>query len=331
MSRVKITLISLVLVLAFTGNVAAKCKTGDGMDFLTMVNWPSIFPISIGGITIIPSTDKVKTIDSTKSPICTCPMPPPVFVRIGIPIAFWEPARYIETVKDPWCFPSLGLDLGKTSGGMMRGGTNATNDDMAHYTTAQGHFFIFPIWALLETFVDTICVESSGFDVAYLTELDPLWQDDSLAAWINPEAILFANPVAQIACVADSVVSNVGGMSLSPLFWCMGSWGSAYPLTGHIANNEILEANAGIASRLLYKLARQLLVCDTNVSICGCIPTPIWVKHNYKMHIAAPIRDYQARPIGQSGLMWSSMKDPPFVSGGNFVWMLYRRRSCCAF
>jgi conjugal transfer pilus assembly protein TraU len=34
-------------------------------------------------------------------------------------------------------------------------------------------------------------------DLAYLTEVDPLWADDELAAILNPEAVLFANVVAK--------------------------------------------------------------------------------------------------------------------------------------
>ncbi|MBI3755301.1 MAG: TraU family protein, partial [Deltaproteobacteria bacterium] len=173
------------------------------------------------------------------------------------------------------------------------------------------------------------CSEGSGFDLDYMTESDALWQDDSLTAVITPEVVLFANPVAILACIADSI-SSAAGMSLDTLFWCMGSWGSAYPLTGSMGTSKIVEANAGIAARMLYKLAREFYVCDTNVNICSCIPTPIWIKGNYKMHISYPVKDSKARSIGTTGLLWSMDKNPP-VGGDNFVWMLYRFRDCCAF
>lgn len=319
--------ISLFLTVFLATPAKATCTTQ--FNLLNLVNWRSIFPITVAGVDWVQSSDTVTTVDLYKSPICVCPAPPPLFIRIGIPIGYWEPARYIETVKDPGCLPSLGMNLNITSGGELAGTNASVASTGSHYTAAQAHYFIYPVWAMFGLLTDSICAEASGFDVAYMTEFDPLWQDDSLSAIINPEAVLFGNPVTQAACIADSVASTAG-LSLSPLFWCMGSWGSAYPLTGHIGSSNYTEANAGIAARMLYKLARELLVCDTNVNICSCVPTPIWIKQNYKMHAAVPVKDFSAHPIGRSGLLWSSLKNPP-VGGDNFVWTLYRRRNCCAF
>ena len=55
----------------------------------------------------------------------------------------------------------------------------------------------------MELLTDMACLEQSSFDIAYVTEIDPLWQDDVLTALINPEVALFANPIAQVACAAD--------------------------------------------------------------------------------------------------------------------------------
>jgi len=329
MSKIKTAAISLLLILAMAGNAFAICPSTGAFDMFNMVNWGSIFPISIAGIEIAGSRDAVMTVPPISSPICVCPMPPPLFFRIGLTISFWEPARYIETVKDAWCIPSLGVGLDSTSGATLDG-VNKLDAGNSEFTFAQAHYFIFPVWAMLGLMVDSVCVESEGFDIAYMTELDPLWQNDGLSAIINPEAVLFGNPVAQFACMADSV-SAAAGAALSPLFWCMGSWGSAYPLTGSTTMSAYTQANAGIAARMLYKLSRELLVCDTNINVCGCMPTPIWVKHNYKMHVSKPVKDYSAHPIGRSGLMWDWLKNPPTGKGDNYVWMLYRMRGCCAF
>jgi hypothetical protein len=68
--------------------------------------------------------------------------------------------------------------------------------------------------------------------VAYITELDPLWNADELSFILNPEAILFGNPIAQAACAADCVAATAG-FPLNPLFWCGGCQGSLYPFTGN--------------------------------------------------------------------------------------------------
>jgi conjugal transfer pilus assembly protein TraU len=330
---VRILITAFAFIVLLHGDASAVCK-GRFLNPITDVCWNCIFPVKIAGITIIGS-DIEDTPDLTSSPVCVCPAPPPLFFRIGIPISFWEPARFVETVKDPYCFPSLGISLANPKQGFLGG----THSEMSHNevdtsTFQQAHYFIFPVWAMMELLVDFICVENSGFDLAYITEIDPLWNDDILAFIINPEVLLFANPVAQIACVADSVASNAG-LPLSPLFWCMGSWGSSYPLSGHVNDDNYTQANAAIAARMVYKLSREFLICDTGVNLCGCIPTPIWVKHNYRMHIAKPVRDFACHPIGRSSLIWGYGKNPPYSAGGNagdnFLWMLFRKRACCAF
>ena len=45
-----------------------------------------------------------------------------------------------------------------------------------------------------------LCFEAASFDIAYITEIDPLWNDDTLTTLINPEVALFANPIAVAAC-----------------------------------------------------------------------------------------------------------------------------------
>jgi conjugal transfer pilus assembly protein TraU len=319
----------LLLVLSHVVEAEAICRPGIPLNPVTDLCWQCIFPVSIAGIEIVPGPLENNVPDLSGLPICTCPAPPPVFIRPGIPVSFWEPARYVETVKDPYCFPSLGFGM-PAAGGFLGGGSQEQSSSSVDTSTfAQAHYFIYPVWSMIELLVDFACVEHSGFDVAYLTEVDPLWQNDILAFILEPEAILFGNPAAQTACIADSVSTNVG-MSMSPLFWCIGSGGSAYPLTGHVNDDNELMANSTIAARMVYKLAREGLICDTALALCACVPTPIWVKHNYRIHIARPVRDFMCHPFGRTGLIWGPLKNPPLM-GDNFVWQLFRRRSCCAF
>ncbi|WP_408642758.1 TraU family protein, partial [Acinetobacter baumannii] len=79
------------------------------------------------------------------------------------------------------------------------------------------------------------CLEGGDMDIAYLSEIDPTWVDSSLTTILNPEAILFANPIAQGACAADALASAFH-MPLDVLFRCGGSHGSLYPLNGQVSN-----------------------------------------------------------------------------------------------
>jgi len=232
-------------------------------------------------------------------------------------------------VKDPWCFPSIGISIGPSTGGML-GGSRSKSGFEDTTSFAQAHFFLFAPMAYLSMLTDWICLEGSEFDVGYITEVDPLWNDDMLAMLINPEALMFANPVSQLSCIPDSVASNVG-LPIDALFWCMGSWGSAYPLTGHLNDNAYTQANAGAAARLIYKLSRQGLTWDASINLCAKTPTPIWIKSGFRFQVAKPIRGIQVLPIGQSVTVWGAAKNPTTGIGDNFIFMVFKKRGCCSF
>jgi conjugal transfer pilus assembly protein TraU len=63
--------------------------------------------------------------------------------------------------------------------------------------------YYYPIGFILQSVLDLMCLEVSTFDIGWITEIDPLWQDDQLTFIINPEAILFNNLITQAACAAD--------------------------------------------------------------------------------------------------------------------------------
>ena len=328
--------VGLVMILCLSGNASAGACFGKFLDPVTEVCWWCIFPIKVGGVTIVPGTEE-DTPDLTSSPVCACPAPPPVFVRIGMTASFWEPARFVETVKDPYCFPSIGVGLSNPSPGLLGGGITKSASGHGGFGSgvfSQSHYFIFPAWSLMEITLNTACIENTSFDLAYITEVDPLWNDDLLMAMLQPEAVLFANPITQLACIADSVSSNLG-LPLSPLFWCMGSWGSSYPITGHHNTADYVQGNAAIAAKTIYKMGRQLLLQDPAVTLCAAVPTPIWIKQNYRLQIAKPVRDFMCHPIGRSDMLWGYGKNPPFSAGGNkgdnFLWIIFRKHGCCLF
>jgi len=311
----------------------AECKA-TFVNIITDVDWQGVFPIKIAGITIKSNTpEELQKLDETeelRKAICYCSKNGKL--TVGIAASFWEPARVIEIVKDPWCFPLLG-GLEISSQPVKQGGNNqthATGVKTGKYF-AQAHWYMFSVWNLLDLFMDVPCIQWDGFDIAYITELDPLWQRDDLAMFINPEVLLFANPIAQLSCIPDSV-SSQAGVPISPLFWCMGSWGSAYPLSGTTDMPNIVRGNAALAARMIYKLSREALMWDPGIDLCGAVITPIWIKSNYKMHLMKPVRS-RIINIGQSSLIWGAGKDPMYRTAKgaaeNFDWMLFRRVKCC--
>ena len=308
-------------------NLFAVCAPTGALtvDIILKADYTAMFPLRIAGIPIVPG--RIQDVGgSVSSPICICKDPIP---RIGIPVSFFEPSRLIEVVKDPYCFPSMGFGL-TTSGGTL-GGTSGDDGSGNQSTFYQAHYYIFPIYALLELLTDFICLQMTGFDMAYLTEVDPLWNNDTLSAILNPEALLFGNPISNLACIADAVTSAVFE-PIDALFWCKGSWGNAYPLTGQTGGDGFVEGGASVAASLIYKLHRQLILWGSwgQAGLCGYYPAPIWRKSAYRLQIVTPIPSVYATTIGTTGTIWSFGKNPPFV-GDNFSYLLFKKRECCAF
>ena len=309
---------------------AAVCK-GTVINPVTDICWQCMFPAMIGGVTYgragEPSPGNVA------SPVCACPNSKGG-VTIGVTSAFWEHARLIETVKDPYCFPALGSGMTNPKPGFSSGSSKSPTYGDAKKAFQQVHYYIFPAWSILQLFMDFPCAEKGSFDVAYMTEVDPMWNDDSLSFIINPEALLFANPISQAACIADSVAAAVS-QPIDPLFWCMGSWGSFYPLSGSINDNNPLNVNAGLAARMLFKLGRESLLNDVGINKCASngVMSPILTKSNYRLQEVRPVKGNDCIPIGRSSFIWGSAKNPPWGtakgSADNFLWSLTRRRLCC--
>jgi conjugal transfer pilus assembly protein TraU len=288
-----------------------------------------MFPAMVGGTSF--GNGGEPNPGGVDSPVCACPSTNGT-LTLGLTTAFWEHARLIETVKDPYCFPTLGTGMDNPKPGYSSGSHKSRVAGDADKSFQQVHYYVFPAWSLLKLFMDFPCAESGSLDLAYMTEVDPMWNDDNLSFIINPEALLFGNPIAQAACAADSVGAAVG-YPLDALFWCMGSWGSFYPLSGSISGNDPTQANAGLAARMLFKLGRESLLWDTGVNKCGSIVSPILTKSHYRIQEVKPVKGNDCIPIGRSGFVWGSAKNPPLGttkgSADNFLWSLTRRRLCC--
>jgi hypothetical protein len=157
---------------------------------ITDICWSCLFPLTIGGIGIV--SDGQPDIGNPSSPVCYCNNPP----RLGISIGFWEPVRMVDVTRTPFCMVGLGgLSLDPGIGAPR--GAQVGHDSQTRNSFYQVHWYANPILAWLEVLLDFPCLEQGSLDLAYLTEVDPLWSDDELSAILNPEAVLFANPVAK--------------------------------------------------------------------------------------------------------------------------------------
>jgi conjugal transfer pilus assembly protein TraU len=291
-----------------------------------------MFPIRIGGIPIIPPGSS-ENFDPPPPMLCACPAPPPVFTRPGIGISFWEPARIAEVVRTPMCSPTLnGIVLGALP---VPAGTHHHGDGIKGQAFYHVHWIQYPVLNWLGmAFTSGACFINETFDVAYLSELDPLWDDDELSFILNPEAVLFANPLTQSACVADTLKAAVTGFGIDSLFWCSGSQGSVYPLSGSHANHSGgIDSSLALVHKLIFKLHRQLIAQDTStpLAMCGGIPQPVLRKSQYKQQMMYPIpQNIKGYGLGAPSMVWGTGREFPY-KGEDFSYLMWRKRSCCAF
>jgi conjugal transfer pilus assembly protein TraU len=330
----KILSLTLLLCLFFEQAQAKQC-TGRMVNPISDICWACILPITIGAAPVVPGTTP-DTINYP-SPVCVCPLPPPLFFRPGIAIGFWEPIRLVDVTKEPFCFVGIGgqkIDPGLLVG--SGGDPEVRTGNESNPATWHVHWYIYPVFTLISILLDAICLEmTQSFDVAYMTEIDPLWLDDELSFIINPESILFGNLIAQAACVADCLSASTW-LPLDPLFWCSGCQGGMYPSNGKIiTHNTSIQSSSLAVSRMLYKLHRQAFIPITSgpEAICGAIPSPMIKKSQYRTQLTVPIPTidpiFGCNQLGKSTFFWESFREIP-VSGEDFNYLIWRKRNCCA-
>ena len=315
-------------------------------DLFKDICWKCIFPIRVGG-KIVFGKDMPDNVDTANPDdwnpsdyFCTCKNSRGG-TDIGIYVSFWEPARVIEAVRKPNCFPFLfGLDMGDSlniSGAYgTRDGSMGKPGEKSFYNV---HDLSFPLFTLLDVITGmSYCTDYlSGIDLLWFSEIDPTWNDDELSLYVNPEASLFANPTAQALCALDCTAASTD-FPLNALFWCAGCWGSMYPLTGNsgVTGSPVRQTSL-VASRLLAKLARNpvppVMEYDTSGedSKCEGRYRPFVKKSQYKFSTLFPIPETRGKcchTLGSSTLLWGDHRNIPGT--GEFqIYLMWRKRNCC--
>ncbi|WP_285616008.1 conjugal transfer pilus assembly protein TraU [Hydrogenophilus thermoluteolus] len=318
-----------VLLAGAQTTLAATCK-GKFANPITDICWSCMFPLRIAGVTLA-SLDQEDTPNPGGAPVCFCGNPP----KIGFKVSFWEPVRRVDVSREPFCMVSLGgVKLNPGFDAPEHGRTQ--QDDKNRSSFYQAHWYVDPIIFYLQAVLDNGCLENMGFDLAYLTELDPLWNDDELTRILNPDVYLFANFPAQAACAADCVAATAG-FSNNLFFWCAGCNGSMYPLNGNVAAHVGgVQASSLVATRLIAKMHREGLMwaASGNDGLCGYYPQPLMDKTNYKYHMLYPIPQTKkiagkcCQPFGRTTILWGAGREFPYA-GEDFSYQVFRKRNCC--
>jgi len=309
------------IVKLYAGN---KCH-GNFINPITDICWKCLFPITIGATPVV-SGDYPDT-KNPSSPIQLCPVG--IGYRPAMALGFWEPFAIADVTKEPFCLVNLGgvkLDLGSNYGA---GGKepSGVNQGAFYYV----HWYKYPVIYWLNILTSVGCMQTGDMDIAYLTELDPTWDDDETSFILNPEAVLFSSPITQVACASDAI-SSLRYLPIDALFWCLGSQGGAYPLTGHIFDESSpAQASVLLTQRMDFKLHREGLITDSigvNTAVCYTYPSAILPKSRYRYQMTNFIADsHSCHPFGQTTLSWES-GHLSLKSAKDFGYLIWRKRNC---
>ena len=304
---------------------------GRVINPITDVCWQCLFPLTVGTNTL-GTRGIAPDIQTDAHAICSCTSNGNV--TVGLNIGFWEPIRTIEIVREPFCFPSLGGAKIASGTFAPAHGRTPNPKKRGHRTSFyQVHWYHTPWLYLLEILLDTRCLEQSAWDLAYMTELDPLWDDSQATYLLNPDVALFSNPVALGACAADCVAGTLA-TPRDELYWCAGCAGSIFPLTGWVnAHITPLQAWSLLTQRFTLKLHREGVQWASYGKDGQCAPRLEWImaKSAYRTQIQYPSPETQGaccRPFGASTAIDAIGKTPP-IYGEDGAFLIWRRRDCC--
>ena len=260
---------------------------------------------------------------------CILPIP-------GLSIGFWEPVRLVDVTRTPYCMVNLGgISIGSDDKRISsyRKGSRTAGHSFYHV-----HYYVYPLIYWLELITDFLCLEQSTFDVAYMSEFDITWNDPQIQSFLNPEAILFGNPLAQAACALDCA-SSTATTPIDSMFWCAGCLGNMYPFSGANADHIGGVQNSSLlTTRIIAKMHRIGLAQETSTSD-GSINGAICRKHRalkikksqYKLQMVNPKSssdDLGCWPLGLSDLAYSAFKEYPY-DGQDWGYLIWRKKNCC--
>lgn len=324
--KITFTVALIVTCLFGSATYASGQCTGSFFNPITDICWSCLFPLSIGDATVV-SGDNPDT-SNPSLPIQVCPMGN--IYRLGLAIGYWEPFAVTDVTRNPYCLVNLGGTQLDIKYGSVKGAAESPSSG-TEGALYQVHWYKYPLMIWLNIISSLGCVQSGDYDIGYISEVDPTWDDDELSFLINPEDVLFSNPIAQASCLADALSASVGS-AINALFWCMGSQGPSYPLTGHIsAEYSVLQNSTLLSERMAYKLHREGLVEDSvgeDHAVCFQYYHPIIPKNRYRYEMVNPSPDANScHTFGHTVTTWQTGRIKP-NDKGNYGYLIWRKRNC---
>ena len=325
MRRVLRGVLVLGLALTLRVAVAGTCPTAI-INPVTDVCWACTMPLSIGAVEVGTIGFQPDIDSNPGNPVCNCGL------KVGLAIGFWEPTVLMETVREPYCFPGLGgVTLGMPIPAPRHARGTNFQTGLSETSFYHVHYYIYPLLAVLGVLLDDPCLDQRPWDLGYITEIDPTWNDPALGAIFNAESILFANPIAIASCASECVAATAG-FPLPWLFWCAGCQGGIYPNQGWVQHHYgMVDASMLLTQRLLFKLHKQGTAWRHHGpdALCGPVIDLKLDKRGYRNQMLYPIpTPDRSDALGGSTLPWRAGKEFP-IAGEDALYLLFRKRNCC--
>lgn len=247
-------------------------------------------------------------------------------------MGYWEPMGLVDVTRTPYCMVNLG---GITLSSSQREGEEDNESPDQGGSFYEVHYINFPLlqWVAKELLGGS-CQTDGKLEVSYLSELDPTWHNDSLAAIAFPETLLFSHPETAIGeeglCALDSVAANAG-LPSDKAFWCAGSQGFMYPLDGKVAEQvSPIQGTTLLAERIIFKLHRLGCITDSSPdNVCHEHTDLLMKKSRYRYQMVYPHAP-TGEPFGRSTVLWESNQEN-LLKGDDAGFLIWRKRNCCNY
>ena len=302
--------------------------------------------IEIGGVVKLGGKD-IPHLDSQNLPMCQCGL------SVGVPIVFWEPVMLAEIVSKAYRSPLLGSELEKLHnvGSGSHGSNSFYHVHLFDFFPLQMAQTALPFFAQLNDKTRNMmsgCLDGNDESVLetistqYLSELDITHKMPLLSHIYTPEiaalTVQGAVESTMLSCSADSVMSLKNKVGTDTLYFCSGTRGFLFPLSGHSNRTQSALEDAVLnLERAIFKMHRRSVYSTSGKALgtcskkaqCGPIRNFTPRKSQYAFQLLYP------RPNKTLTLNWGE-KPPKNSQIGikqseqDFVFLVWRKRNCCA-
>lgn len=324
MNKFKRILISFFILIFTSSNIYAVGCYGRVFNPVTDLNWNNGLPVVAGGYQLSGSGPNNPGLHSMPA-VCQCGL------RFGVGITYWEPSYVAEVARSAGCLSTLG---GEAAFGNSKANMNAEKADSSkkQKQRMQIHWYKYPVAAMMDVLKNYGgCLSLPEFQLAYMSEIDPEWNAGPNSTLSQAETVLFSNPIAALACLPE-VGTALFNMNLDMLYWCTGSQGTIFPMTGDTqAHSNNAKGNLQVLAKYVARTFRTggIFVTMGPWAECSSVYSPIWLKSQFRIDPIYPIHVNRTIIFGKAEAAFSvpGINTPTSTDNG---YMLWQGKQCCA-